>query len=597
MKQFTKGFRTAFAVLGCFLAFSSVRAEENFTFNDIHYWIGSGTNRAAVVVDWNNGKPNSSLAWGIRWNGASVNMTYWLRRIATEDKRLHIATSSGAYGTSLDGFAYDADGDGGTFDFANEMASDPDDFIGSLGNDLPYYYWAGTVINGTEFDSEAVWEETWYGIDGMYPEHGDWFGYQYMYWFLGMDATPSRPVFSESPFAYSVVASSTDPDLNEGKNTVPEAVLGAPSRLVMSDRDDSPVVPVVSVVSPVIPAWQTEQVFSLSKTEDPASGFITVAFDHPVVDDPLNPYGLDFIIFGNTICQGSGGSPVGDPSRVNIIETNPDYAADEAGLVEVSQDGETWYSYSEGPFADTFAPIFGHRYESGAPDANLFPGNLWWGSPTDPTLPLDPSLSTSDFIGKTLAQMSILYNGSAGGTGFDIGGFELPVDPTTGRKWIQYVRVTSKAAYDPDEDSEWTEIDAFADVAPALPYDNWVRENYDWTQLPNTNIVGKSVIAANGKPNFYNAAFGTAPDATAVENFAISSFTIEDGKAIFRVPSAQFAFDAFRIGKASVVNGTYRNSLPTYEGTLLMETGFESVFSVPVDSAATNAFYKVGISD
>lgn len=41
-------------------------------FNDIQFWTGSGTNRAAVVLQWNDGGTPTSLAWGYRWNGAAT---------------------------------------------------------------------------------------------------------------------------------------------------------------------------------------------------------------------------------------------------------------------------------------------------------------------------------------------------------------------------------------------------------------------------------------------------------------------------------------------------------------------------------------------
>ncbi|XHC26736.1 hypothetical protein ABWH91_05285 [Phycisphaerales bacterium ac7] len=51
-------------------------------------------------------------------------------------------------------------------------------------------------------------------------------------------------------------------------------------------------------------------------------GSITLGFDEPIADDPLNPYGLDLIVFGNALWTG------GDPSRRFA----------EAGIVEVSCD-------------------------------------------------------------------------------------------------------------------------------------------------------------------------------------------------------------------------------------------------------------------
>lgn len=56
-------------------------------------------------------------------------------------------------------------------------------------------------------------------------------------------------------------------------------------------------------------------------------GAITLAFDTPVVDDPRNPYGLDFIVFSNAY----------------FVGYNPSLRWQELAFVEISQDGSTWY--------------------------------------------------------------------------------------------------------------------------------------------------------------------------------------------------------------------------------------------------------------
>jgi len=39
-----------------------VSAQAAFTFDDIEYWVGTGSNRAALVIDWHDGKNQQSLA-------------------------------------------------------------------------------------------------------------------------------------------------------------------------------------------------------------------------------------------------------------------------------------------------------------------------------------------------------------------------------------------------------------------------------------------------------------------------------------------------------------------------------------------------------
>ncbi len=72
--------------------------------------------------------------------------------------------------------------------------------------------------------------------------------------------------------------------------------------------------------------------------------------------------------------------------------------------------------------------------------------------------------------GMTLAEMIAAYDGSAGGTGFDLRWLDpkdyaaLPVDPNTGSRWIQYVRIEDDPA-----SSVTTEVDAIADVRSGDP--------------------------------------------------------------------------------------------------------------------------------
>ena len=50
-------------------------------FDNIQYWVGSGQNRAALVLQWNDGITPVSVAWGYRWDGNATGMDM-LRAIA-----------------------------------------------------------------------------------------------------------------------------------------------------------------------------------------------------------------------------------------------------------------------------------------------------------------------------------------------------------------------------------------------------------------------------------------------------------------------------------------------------------------------------------
>ncbi|MFM7374673.1 MAG: hypothetical protein ACKO39_05930 [Chthoniobacterales bacterium] len=50
-------------------AWSSLITVNSFT--NIQFWTGSGTNRAALVLDFGSPETPFSIAWGYHWNGAT----------------------------------------------------------------------------------------------------------------------------------------------------------------------------------------------------------------------------------------------------------------------------------------------------------------------------------------------------------------------------------------------------------------------------------------------------------------------------------------------------------------------------------------------
>jgi len=64
------------------LPFSCLQAQTQInSFDDVQYWVGSGQNRAVVVLQWNDGLNPASVAWGYRWDGAATGLDM-LRAIA-----------------------------------------------------------------------------------------------------------------------------------------------------------------------------------------------------------------------------------------------------------------------------------------------------------------------------------------------------------------------------------------------------------------------------------------------------------------------------------------------------------------------------------
>ena len=225
---------------------------------------------------------------------------------------------------------------------------------------------------------------------------------------------------SASPFAQTMVI--YDPGLGANPEYLtPESALGPPSRL-SGHCLNAP-----GCVTPLVPAFCPEELVAVG-----IGGQLVLAFDHPVADDPQNPFGIDLLVLGNAFYS--------DPSLEGLAVGA---LFSEGGHIEVSPDGQIW---AEVPgAADGEVPTLGYL------DATAYqvpPGLL----PSDFTLPADP-----DLVGQTNLTWDELlefYGRSGGGTPVDLAG--------TGFSAIQFVRITLP------EGGSAIEIDAVADVrAPA----------------------------------------------------------------------------------------------------------------------------------
>lgn len=199
----------------------------------------------------------------------------------------------------------------------------------------------------------------------------------------------------------------------------PATALGSPTRIT------GEAVGFPGPVTPFAAAFESDELVSIGR-----GGSLTVAFDEPVYDSPDNPFGIDLLIFGNSF----------------YFDVSSDFSglagpvAAEGGLVEVSADGVNWFSLQGA--ADGAFPTLAYADLAGPYDSN--PGS----SPTDFTRPVNPAF---DATGLTFAQIVAGYQGSGGGSGFDIA--------STGLSSISFVRVSN-----PVNAAGTPEIDGFAAV-------------------------------------------------------------------------------------------------------------------------------------
>jgi len=169
----------------------------------------------------------------------------------------------------------------------------------------------------------------------------------------------------------------------------PAAALGAPSQIN----------PFGEETDPFNPPYGTNQIVSIG-----AGGWIVLQFRTPILNHPNNLHGYDFILFGNSFFFITNefdpatfdwiGTPATDGS---LFGFNPGETR-----VSVSRDGVDYFTLHP-----ALAPIVDGPFPT---DGS--------GDPHRPTL---PGLALSDFAGATLEDIRTLYNGSAGGTLYDIG--------------------------------------------------------------------------------------------------------------------------------------------------------------------------------
>lgn len=235
-----------------------------------------------------------------------------------------------------------------------------------------------------------------------------------------LGALATNAVAGTDPWADSVVAYNPGADPDPGF-TDPATALGQPARYT------GKIGGFPGAVTPFNAAFDPDELVSIG-----FGGSLTLAFDEPVTNDPLNPFGIDLLVFGNT-----GFLDLDYPNGLV-----GGLFGSEGGTIDLSADGDTWITISE--LADAPMPTLGYLDLDGPYDTDA--GSL----ESDFTKPVDPSF---DYAGATWDEILAAYDGSGGGVGIDIGAYALDQ--------IAFIRFTNMA-----DDGLAPDIDAVADVAP-----------------------------------------------------------------------------------------------------------------------------------
>ena len=176
-----RGAVAAVAVAAGLCGLAASASAQMFGLSNIQNWTGTGSNQAALVIDWNDGKGPESIAWGFRWNGTATGLDMF-RAIDLADPRLALFPGTDpTFGTFVYGIGYDLNGNGGTFTpgtpRSNETggASDPGDHYaeGFFSKYWAYY----NSDTGSPYGGGGAWAFGDNGAAGRTLVNGSWDGY------------------------------------------------------------------------------------------------------------------------------------------------------------------------------------------------------------------------------------------------------------------------------------------------------------------------------------------------------------------------------------------------------------------------------------
>ena len=212
------------------------------------------------------------------------------------------------------------------------------------------------------------------------------------------------PTLTYAQFANSVYDYTEGYGVTAGYND-PTAALGAPSTETMDPVYGN------SPVDPFDAPYLSSQIVGVG-----TGGTLTLQFNTPIQNNPNNPYGLDFIIFGHA-------GFTEDSSTGTAVDGSLYTGGTSDVRVSVSADGSTFY---------TLNPALAPQVDG------LFPTD---GS-GNPFLPVNPALTAADFAGQDLAGIRALYHGSAGGAGFSLAWAIDSNGQSVSLPSVNYVRLT-----------------------------------------------------------------------------------------------------------------------------------------------------------
>ena len=452
--------------------------------DDIQLWAGSGTNRAAMVVEWsvpqsltNSSVPvpvaDKTLVWGYRFNGIATG-TEMLNAVLAADPKLYVVEDN-SFGTFVDGIGYNlnANGiigisDGSSTNYitngilttatVNIDSAHPinngDLFWGGLygpnwevwnelGDAGGFFsspnrgtnaYWTPTDTTYYSAGYQGQWEFAQAGLDNLPLTNGSWVAFSVAAGEYEAATNAPYNLDKHAPVSPDGTYVAYVPRTNDfafqiistnGIDTSspyndPTAAVGSPA-LQFFDPYDGDVTDLVSIVDP---PFNVTPSGSKMLVEVAGGGQITVQMGRKIYADPHHPYGVDLVVYGYAFFDSlSGGSgPTGNGTDLGTLTFNSSAFWGHSAVVSVSQDNTNWFTFTN---VQEVFPDEAYRWD----DTNA----SWTKEEMNPTKPLNPYLYTNNFAGQTVAGVLDQYTGASGGRDYSLAQVGLP--------WIKYVRI------------------------------------------------------------------------------------------------------------------------------------------------------------
>jgi len=556
--QCMKKINSLLALAGLFL----VSKSSAISLDDVQLWTGSGTNRAALVIEWNSPEvfnattipapvANKTLVWGYRFNGTPTG-TQMLAAVLAADPKLYVVADE-TYGTFVESIGYNLNGNGvigvtdgtGTnfitgglltnatvnVDAATPLNNDDLFWSGYFGPNWQVWTELGdsggfttSPNRGTnaywnaDTEDHGQWEFSYYGLDDLPLTNGSWIGFSV--------SAAGYPTDTNDPSYYTNLA------VVNNDEQAPPSPDGTYTAYVCNTNDFA-----VQIVS-------TNNVYTVSPYNNPTAvlGRPTLKFiDHftphqtsiihrskivepPYWTDPNTNDVIAEISSGGQITVNMGRKIYDDPNNPYgvdlIVYGNSFFSASGYSGSEVND-------FTDLGIAKLSSGIYGHSTTvSVSQDGTnwyafnniplIYPDNAyrwddtnhsWTDEQMNPTKPLNPYVNTNNFGGQSVASGLDQFIGAAGGTGFDLKASGLP--------WIQYVRVQPGVG-------TYTVIDAIVAVDPVVVGDT-LSITPDNLASGTTNLVFQK--PADSSRNLITINFDSVSAIAKVSTVGLSEFS------------------------------------------------------------------------